>query len=105
MEEDEFTANDLLLDRELIDSRGMPAGWVDDLELPVPGPGELPLLTALLCGPTAFGPRLGTWRQAIGCRLRPVLAVPWSQVTAVNRSWIDVSARRDQLQPARRAGI
>jgi hypothetical protein len=76
MEEDEFTANDLLLDRELIDSRGMPAGWVDDLELTVPGPGELPVLIALLCGPTAFGPRLGgrlrTWWQAIGCRLRPV---------------------------------
>ena len=33
-------------------------------------------MTALLCGPTAFGPRiggrLGTWWQAIGRRLRPV---------------------------------
>jgi hypothetical protein len=58
-DEDEFTANDLLLDRELIDSRGMPAGRVDDLELTVPGPGEPPVVTALLCGPTAFGPRLG----------------------------------------------
>ena len=75
-DEDEFTANDLLLDRELIDSRGLPAGRVDDLELTVPGPGEPPVLTALLCGPTAFGPRLGgrlgTWWQAIGRRLRPV---------------------------------
>src|SRR2546430_3666621 len=75
-DEDEFTANDLLLDRELIDSRGMPAGRVDDLELTVPGPGQPPVLTALLCGPTAFGPRLGgrlgTWWQAIGRRLRPV---------------------------------
>jgi len=75
-DEDEFTANDLLLDRELIDSRGMPAGRVDDLELTVPGPGEPPVLTALLCGPMAFGPRLGgrlgTWWQAIGRRLRPV---------------------------------
>jgi hypothetical protein len=75
-EEDEFTANDLLLDRELIDSRGMPAGRVDDLELTIPEPGQPPVLTALLCGPTAFGPRLGgrlgTWWQAIGRRLRPV---------------------------------
>jgi hypothetical protein len=75
-DEDEFTANDLLLDRELIDSRGMPAGRVDDLELSDPGPGEPPVLTALLCGPTAFGPRLGgrlgTWWQAAGRRLRPV---------------------------------
>jgi hypothetical protein len=30
------------------------------------------------------------------------LAVPWSQVAAVNRPRIDVSARRDQLHPARR---
>jgi len=75
-DEDEFTANDLLLDRELIDSRGMPAGRVDELELTIPGPGQPPVLTALLCGATAFGPRLGgrpgTWWQAIGRRLRPV---------------------------------
>jgi hypothetical protein len=53
----------------------MPAGRVDDLELTAPGPGEPPVLTALLCGPTALGPRLGgrpgTWWQAIGRRLRP----------------------------------
>jgi hypothetical protein len=35
-DEDEFTANDLLLDRELIDSRGMPAGRVDVLDLNIP---------------------------------------------------------------------
>jgi len=35
---------------------------------------------------------------------RRSLAVPWSQVTAVNRPRIDISARRDQLQPVRRAG-
>jgi hypothetical protein len=74
--ESEFTADDFLLDRELIDSAGMPAGRVDDLELTDPQPGERPVLTALLSGPTAFGPRLGgrlgTWWQAVGRRLRPV---------------------------------
>jgi hypothetical protein len=74
--EQEFTADDFLLDRELFDSAGMPAGRVDDLELFDPLPGERPALTALLSGPTAFGPRLGgrlgTWWQAIGRRLRPV---------------------------------
>ena len=35
---------------------------------------------------------------------RRSLVVPWSQVTAVNRPRIDISARRDQLQPVRRAG-
>lgn len=75
-DENEFTANDLLLDRELIDCNGIPAGRVDDLELTAPEAGEPPVLTALLSGPTAFGPRLGgrlgTWWQAIGRRLRPV---------------------------------
>ncbi len=33
---------------------------------------------------------------------RRSLAVPWSQVTEVNRPRIDISARRDQLRPARR---
>src|ERR1044071_9402965 len=78
--EQEFTANDLLLDRQLIDSRGMPAGRVDDLELSDPGPGQPPVLTALLCGPTAYGPRiggrLGTWWLAIGRRPRPSTAPP-----------------------------
>jgi hypothetical protein len=54
----------------------MPAGRVDDLELTAPEAGGPPVLTALLSGSTAFGPRLGgrlgTWWQAIGRRLRPV---------------------------------
>ena len=33
---------------------------------------------------------------------RSSLAVPWSDVTAVNRPRIDTSAHRDQLQPARK---
>jgi hypothetical protein len=36
-----------------------------------PDGNEPPVLAALLCGPTAFGPRLGTSWQAIGRRLRP----------------------------------
>jgi hypothetical protein len=74
-EEREFTANDLLLDRQLTDSRGVMAGRVDDLELSEAAPGQPPVLTALLSGPTAFGPRiggrLGTWWLAVGRRLRP----------------------------------
>ncbi len=109
-EEDEFTANDLLLDRELIDSRGMPAGRVDDLELTVPGPGEPPVLTALLCGPTAFGPRLGgrlgTWWQAIGRRLRPVTESYPNRIAAelldhVDRLEITLLTRREHLDSYR----
>jgi hypothetical protein len=75
--EEEFTANDLLLDRQLIDSRGTPAGRVDDLELSDPGPGQPPVLTALLCGPTAFGRGSGAgWApggrpSAVGCGPSP----------------------------------
>lgn len=109
-DEDEFTANDLLLDRELIDSQGMPAGRVDDLELTVPGPGEPPVLTALLCGPTAFGPRLGgrlgTWWQAIGRRLRPVTEsypnrIPAELLDHVGRLKITLLTRREHLDSYR----
>ena len=105
-EEDEFTANDLLLDRELIDCNGMPAGRVDDLELSDPGPGEPPVLTALLCGPTAFGPRLGgrlgTWWQATGRRLRPVSDSYPNRIDAalldhVDRLEITLLAAREHL--------
>jgi hypothetical protein len=109
-DENEFTANDLLLDRELIDSRGMPAGRVDDLELTVSGPGEPPVLTALLCGATAFGPRLGgrlgTWWQAIGRRLRPVDGSYPNRIDAelidqVDRLEITLLTRRENLHSYR----
>jgi hypothetical protein len=109
-EEDEFTANDLLLDRELIDCNGMPAGRVDDLELTVPGPGGPPVLTALLSGPTAFGPRLGgrlgTWWQAIGRRLRPVSDPYPNRIGAglidhVDRLEITLLAPREELDSYR----
>jgi hypothetical protein len=108
--EQEFTANDLLLDRQLIDSRGMPAGRVDDLELSDPGPGQPPVLTALLCGPTAFGPRiggrLGTWWQAIGRRLRPVAdpypnRIPIDLIDHVDRLEITLLTPRENLDSYR----
>jgi hypothetical protein len=109
-DEDEFTANDLLLDRELIDCNGMPAGRVDDLELSDPAPGEPPVLTALLCGSTAFGPRLGgrpgTWWQAIGRRLRPVTDSYPNRIDAglldhVDRLEITLLAAREHLDSYR----
>jgi hypothetical protein len=104
--EQEFTANDLLLDRQLTDSRGVPAGRVDDLELSDPVPGQPPLLTALLCGPTAFGPRiggrLGTWWLAVGRRLRPIAdpypnRVPVELIDHVDRLDVALLTPREQL--------
>jgi hypothetical protein len=47
-------------------------GTVDDVELT--RDGDLLVLTALLCGPTAFGPRLGgrlgLWWASLGRRFR-----------------------------------
>ena len=108
--EQEFTANDLLLDRQLIDSRGVPAGRVDDLELSDPQDGQPPVLTALLCGPTAFGPRiggrLGTWWLAIGRRLRPVTdpypcRIPAELIDHVDRLEIALLVPREQLDSYR----
>ncbi|HEU5270449.1 MAG TPA: hypothetical protein VFU36_11050 [Jatrophihabitans sp.] len=75
-------ANEGLLDRLLIGIDGEDVGMVDNLEFSdaTPASGAAsgaaePELTALLCGPLAFGPRLGgrigTWWTAIGRRLRP----------------------------------
>jgi hypothetical protein len=64
-------ANEALLDRLLIDVDGEDVGMVDDLEF---SDAAEPELTALLCGPVAFGPRLGgrlgSWWASIARRLR-----------------------------------
>lgn len=109
-DEQEFTANDLLLDRQIIDSHGLPAGRVDDLELSAPSPGQPPVLTALLCGPTAFGPRiggrLGTWWLAVGRRLRPVEdsypnRIPAELIDHVDRLEITLLSPRENLDSYR----
>jgi hypothetical protein len=70
-----FSADELLLDRQIFDADGLPAGKVDDLELTLPEDGGPPVLTAILTGPLALGPRiggrLGQWWAAAGRRLRP----------------------------------
>ncbi len=63
-----------LLDRQLVDPDGGLVGKVDDLELSERGDGRL-VVTALLVGPAALGPRmggyLGRWIVAVWRRLRP----------------------------------
>lgn len=74
-EPDIVTANDMLWDRQIFDREGREVGKVDDIELDVPADGSPPVVTALLCGPTALGPRIGdrigTWWSAVGRRMRP----------------------------------
>jgi hypothetical protein len=68
-----------VLDRQLVDRDGRMVAKVDDVEISEPDrPGELPIVTALLCGPSAlgrrFGPRLGSTLEAlrgITCEVPP----------------------------------
>jgi sporulation protein YlmC with PRC-barrel domain len=89
----------LLLDRLILDCDGQPVGMVDDVELTEPGDGGAPVVTAILCGPTALGPRigghLGTWWLAIGRRLRPLddpypVRIPFDDVVALDRRELTV---------------
>jgi hypothetical protein len=93
-----YDANDLLLDRLILDCDGQPAGMVDDLEL-TETPGSALVVSAILCGPTALGPRLGgrigTWWLAIGRRLRPLddpypVRIPFGDVVALDRRQLTV---------------
>jgi sporulation protein YlmC with PRC-barrel domain len=96
-EHDVCDANDLLLDRLILDRDGQPVGMVDDIE--VTEADGAPVITAILCGPTALGPRigghLGTWWLAIGRRLRPLddpypVRIPFDDVTDLNRRELTV---------------
>jgi hypothetical protein len=63
-----------LLDRQLLDTDRRPVAKVDDLELSEAARGDLPVVTALLCGPAAlgrrFGPRTGALLEAFRGLLR-----------------------------------
>ena len=93
-----------LLDRQLVDSEGMFAGKVDDLELTVPAEGA-PYVTAILAGPGSLsrrvGGRLGGWIEAIHRRLHPEeepgpASVSWGVVREVGSS-IRLSVSKDTL--------
>ncbi|MDX6225455.1 MAG: hypothetical protein QOE64_1831 [Frankiales bacterium] len=64
-----------LLDRQIVDRDGRLIGKVDDLELELAPGADYPVVTALLCGPMALGPRLGgrlgVWLVSAARRLRP----------------------------------
>jgi len=106
MREDIVTANDMLLDRQIFDRDGVEVGKVDDIEVTFPDDGGPPVLSALLCGPTALGPRLGgrlgTWWTAIGRRLRPgdepyPNRIPAELITKFDRHEVRLSASAREL--------
>lgn len=97
--------NHALFDRLLLDHDGDPVGMVDDLEL-TEQDGEL-RWSAILCGPTALGPRIGdrigtTW-LSIGRRLRArggadPARIPVEAIDEVDRGVVRLTI------PARQAG-
>jgi sporulation protein YlmC with PRC-barrel domain len=106
-----------LIGCQVYDGEGQAVGTVHDLHFRLgagSGGSQVCQLDALECGGIGLGHRLGygehamrgpwPFPQLFRYLARRSLAVPWSQVTAVDRRRIDISARRDQLQPARRAG-
>jgi sporulation protein YlmC with PRC-barrel domain len=96
-----------LLDRQLLDRDGTPAGKVDDLELTDSGESlKQPYVTAILTGPGALAGRLhtrfGRWLARVGDR--PV-RVPLDQVEAVATD-IRLRVAADQLRTgAGEAGV
>lgn len=81
-----------LLDRQVVDHRtGRLVAKVDDVELDLDS--EIPTVTALLCGPGAWGPRLpgvlGRTVTGIHRRLHPAedprpVRIDWSHVVEVD---------------------
>lgn len=107
------TANDMLWDRQIYDESGTEVGKVDDIELTIPDDGGPPFVSALLCGPTALGPRiggrLGEWWTAVGRRLRPnddpyPVRIPMCLVTRVDRREVRLRASSGDL-PADRMRV
>jgi hypothetical protein len=100
---------ELLLDRQIFDVDGEAIGKVDDIELTENQSGP-PVLTAILCGPLALGPRiggrLGRWWAAIGRRYRPGSSdyptrIPMNQVGRVDRREVRLTVSRDVLDADR----
>jgi hypothetical protein len=85
-----------LLDRQIIDPDGRLVAKVDDLELTQRRDGRL-LVSAMLTGPGALGPRLGgrlgTWTVAIWRRLRPDANPEPGRITIADLVAIDSAVR------------
>jgi hypothetical protein len=75
VDETPFRVGFVVLDRQIIDKDGRPAGRVDDVELTWEEGGGAPVMSALLTDSAALGPRISgragrVWRSVMR-RLRP----------------------------------
>ncbi len=99
--ERELQLNLHLLDRQIVDSDGRLVAKVDDLEIERTDSGDL-VVTAILIGPRALGPRLGgrlgRWVTSIAGRLsdQPIPRIDVAHVLDVG-SAITVSLSTDEI--------
>ncbi len=104
-----------LIGSQVYDAAGQAIGTIHDLHFRVqtrPDGSRTCQLDALECGDIGFGHRLGygehamrgpwPFPQIFRYLARHSLTVPWSEITSIDGRRIDISARRDQLQPARK---
>jgi hypothetical protein len=94
-----------LLDRQLVDRDGRLAGKIDDLELDRRDDGTL-VVSAILTGPGALGPRLpgvvgramvAAWRRLHGDADPAPGRIPFEKVTEIG-SAVRLAASRRELQ-------
>src|SRR4051794_39849894 len=99
-----------MLDHLVVDPDRNPIARVDDLELRIPEPGGAPVVTALLCGPLALGPRLGgrlgNWWLSVGRRLRPEerpqpVRIPMELVSGLRPGEVVVGVRAEDVDATR----
>jgi sporulation protein YlmC with PRC-barrel domain len=104
-----------LIGCQVYDADGQGVGIVHDLHFRLrtrPDGSRACQLDALECGGIGLGHRLGygehamrgpwPFPQLFRYLARRSLAVPWTEVTAIDGRRIDISSRRDQLQSARK---
>ena len=105
MTRDTFDLNMDILDRQMLDSAGVPCGNVDDLELDfVQGPDEPPIVTKILTSPGALGPRIGgltgriitgVWRWFHPERDPQPVSIDWKHVVIVDFA-VHLSVHREE---------
>jgi sporulation protein YlmC with PRC-barrel domain len=105
-----------LIGCQVYDAEGQAVGTVHDLHFRLragSGGSQVCQLDALECGGIGFGHRLGygehamrgpwPFPQLFRYLARHSLAVPWTEVTAIDGRRIGISSRRDQLQLAQKS--
>ena len=86
-----------VLDHAVVDSRGLPCGMVDDVELDC-APGRPLLVAALLIGPGSWQRRLPRWAALIARKVfgAGTVRIPWMRVAKIGEQ-IELDATAAEL--------